>query len=511
MSQIGRIGGQVLSDNLLRAGIDLAFETDLLYLNVTDKRIGIRKSNPVYDLDVNSHIVTNGLTATATATIDDIRFTAPNTIGSILSPIDVYINGPTLYHDRLTTSSLEFDDNFISSFSNSNILLDPNGTGTLEVYATTNITGNLGVSGNILVPGNLRSDGIVTVGDSPLDTVTIAPDLTQSIIPGNDILYDLGSGLKRWRNGYSNNVDVKSGFTAGNITVSSPSTISVSSGNISINIPGSDPVSNFTGAIQTSGLSIEGNLIEGFSNQNIRFNPNGAGFINLESSTNVTGNLAVSGNTILTGDLAFLGTITIGDQTIDTVTVNTDFTQSIIPGDDLTYALGADPGDSSPRRWAQVYSPGWQNISTGAWPGSGIFPLTVTISDQTSLNGVTNKISTIQSNEDILLNPDTGITYIESTKWEGNYLTNLANTPLIFTGLGRNYVRYDGTNGLLIPSGTDAERRSTPELGETRWNTDQGYLECWDGSNWVISIGAGPTVGVADMEDYSNVWTLILG
>ena len=62
MSQLGRIGGQVLTDNLLRAGVDLAFETDLLYLDVANQRIGINKSVPVYDLDVDSNIVTNNLT-----------------------------------------------------------------------------------------------------------------------------------------------------------------------------------------------------------------------------------------------------------------------------------------------------------------------------------------------------------------------------------------------------------------------------------------------------------------
>jgi hypothetical protein len=61
MSQLGRIGGQVLTDNLLRAGVDLAFETDLLYLDVANQRIGINKSVPVYDLDVDSNIVTNNL------------------------------------------------------------------------------------------------------------------------------------------------------------------------------------------------------------------------------------------------------------------------------------------------------------------------------------------------------------------------------------------------------------------------------------------------------------------
>jgi len=61
MSQLGRIGGQVLTDNLLRAGVDLAFETDLLYLDVTNRRIGIKQAVPVYDLDVNGNIKTTDL------------------------------------------------------------------------------------------------------------------------------------------------------------------------------------------------------------------------------------------------------------------------------------------------------------------------------------------------------------------------------------------------------------------------------------------------------------------
>jgi len=32
--ELGRISGPLLSDNLIRHGIDLAFETDLLYIDV---------------------------------------------------------------------------------------------------------------------------------------------------------------------------------------------------------------------------------------------------------------------------------------------------------------------------------------------------------------------------------------------------------------------------------------------------------------------------------------------
>jgi hypothetical protein len=213
----------------------------------------------------------------------------------------------------------------------------------------------------------------------------------------------------------------------------------------------------------------------------------------------------------MVGNFTLLGTITIGNQTIDTVTISPDFTQSIIPGEDAVYALGADAGDSSPRRWSEVHSPQWQYISTGAWPGSGLRPQTAIVSEQLSLDGVINKISTIQSNEDIRLLPDTGITRIEATRWQDNDITNLQNTAFTFGSTGTGYVRFMGDNALLLPVGTDLQRRASPEVGETRWNTDQDYLECYDGTVWAVSTGGGVEVDVPIMEDLSHVYTLMLG
>jgi hypothetical protein len=352
---------------------------------------------------------------------------------------------------------------------------------------------------------------VVIVGDNAVDTVTIAPDLTQDLVPGDNNLYSLGSALKRWNTGYSNNVDLNTGFTAGNITIAAPSSISNAVGNISINISGSNPTANFSSAIQTSGIRVEGNSIQSLSSQNIRFNPNGAGVLRLEANTNALSDLTVSGNTAMVGNFTLLGTITIGNQTIDTVTISPDFTQSIIPGEDAVYALGADAGDSSPRRWSEVHSPQWQYISTGVWPGSGLRPQTAIVSEQLSLDGVINKISTIQSNEDIRLLPDTGITRIEATRWQDNDITNLQNTAFTLSSTGIGYVRFMGDNALLLPVGTDLQRRASPEVGETRWNTDQDYLECYDGTVWAVSTGGGVEVDVPIMEDLSHVYTLMLG
>ena len=49
---IGRISGPLLKENLLRNGTDLAFETDLLYLDVTNRRIGVKTTSPQYALDI---------------------------------------------------------------------------------------------------------------------------------------------------------------------------------------------------------------------------------------------------------------------------------------------------------------------------------------------------------------------------------------------------------------------------------------------------------------------------
>ncbi|SVD10177.1 uncharacterized protein METZ01_LOCUS363031, partial [marine metagenome] len=56
MSQVGRISGPLLKDNLLRNGIDLSFSNTLgtdyvLYLDVSTSTLGITKDVPATDLD----------------------------------------------------------------------------------------------------------------------------------------------------------------------------------------------------------------------------------------------------------------------------------------------------------------------------------------------------------------------------------------------------------------------------------------------------------------------------
>ena len=378
VAALGRISGKLLSANLERNGVDLTFrnepsDPEILYLDVTNMRVGIEGSPatslarpsgslPVYDLDVNDNIKTRFVSVTNQANLDNLTFNASGVIGSTTGPIEIKSTDITaiIPYDKILSDYLILDNNVISSISNNNIRLDPNGTGRVVFEADTRISGNLQVQGtsrgNITVDGNLSSASNIIVGDTPLDTVTVTPD----------------------------------------------------------------------------------------------------------------------------------------------------FTQSIIPGIDLTYDLGQQANDSSPRRWSEIRAQDLSTVITNR-------PNAVKVSDQLWLDGTINKITGLQSNEDIELLPDTGITFIESTKWQDNTITNLLNTPITFASTGIGYTRFMGTNGFVVPVGTDAERRASPELGETRWNTDQDYLECYDGTVWQISTGGGETVTQQFMEDLGFIYSAILG
>jgi hypothetical protein len=255
----------------------------------------------------------------------------------------------------------------------------------------------------------------------------------------------------------------------------------------------------------TDSLEINDNRIINYlstpssSASSIFLDPRGTGRVIFDSDTDILGNLRVEGNISVNGDLSKQGNLIIGDSIVDTVTIGTDFTQGIIPGDDLAYDLG-----SPSRRWRNVY------ITD---PTSTIFNVSqfVSISDQLAINSLTRTIFTLQSNEDLLVAPDSGITIIEKISIQDQFITNLDPvTPLILDNTGFLYTKFVGTNGLVIPNGDTSERQGY-EVGATRWNTDLAQIECFDGTIWIISTGPGQTILEEDMNELGQLYTLILG
>ena len=203
---IGRISGQLLKSNLLRAGENLAFETNLLYLDVVNSRIGIKTSAPTVDLDVNGHTRSTNLTVDTQLNVGDLHFTG-NTITSDSNTIifSAAAGEATVYHSRLQIDDLQLQGGTISTtVSNSSIEIDPNGTGTVNIIASTNITGNLAVTGNVNATGNVVIGGNIQIGDALTDNIVINASIRSDLVPETDNTYDLGSPTFRWRAIYVN-------------------------------------------------------------------------------------------------------------------------------------------------------------------------------------------------------------------------------------------------------------------------------------------------------------------
>jgi len=114
------------------------------------------------------------------------------------------------------------------------------------------------------------------------------------------------------------------------------------------------------------------------------------------------------------------------------------------------------------------------------------------------------------SNQDVDIAPSTGITQIERLTIQNNNITNLDSTPLSLTHVGQGYLKFNYTTAFVLPVGSNIQRRNN-EVGETRWNSDLGYLECFDGTVWQVATGGGVVVTPAIMENLVHQYTLIFG
>ena len=119
---VGRISGPLLSKNLLRDGIDLAFENNLLYLDVTNGVIGIKTTTPY---------------STSTLFANDIR---------------LHVNGT----GRLTSLLVDSTGTFLGPISVSNTI---NATG---FYSTSSVnTGSMIVAGGVTIGKDIYIGGVV--------------------------------------------------------------------------------------------------------------------------------------------------------------------------------------------------------------------------------------------------------------------------------------------------------------------------------------------------------------
>ena len=197
---VGRISGPLLKSNLLRNGVDLAFQTDLLYLDVNNSRIGVKTATPQYDLDVNGTTRSTDLITTGTAYVGDVRISG-NTIDSVSGDLNLSTVGSdkVVALKTLEVDDLRFDTNVISStVSNADIDIIPHGSGKVDIQSDLAVTGNIDITGNLVADGDITISGNVQIGDEATDTISITAGITSDLKPDASATYNLGTPTKKW-------------------------------------------------------------------------------------------------------------------------------------------------------------------------------------------------------------------------------------------------------------------------------------------------------------------------
>lgn len=128
----------------------------------------------------------------------DRRLYAKNGAGTVVE----MGNNPT----ELTVDNLYFNGNtIVSTDTNGNINLTPNGTGSVVIS-------------KLQVTGGIQFDGNITIGDSAADTLTINSTITSNLI-FTDNTYDIGaSGATRPRSIFLAGNATVGGLTSGRVT-----------------------------------------------------------------------------------------------------------------------------------------------------------------------------------------------------------------------------------------------------------------------------------------------------
>jgi len=133
---ISKIAGQMLYDNLLRDGANLAIsdtaiDVPVVFFDITNERVGINTVTPGCDLDVTGNICASDISATANITSNQL------TVGNLT------MSGSTL----------------TSTLTNGNILLDATGTGIVQIEGVLGVSipvGDTGDRPNPAIAGTLR-------------------------------------------------------------------------------------------------------------------------------------------------------------------------------------------------------------------------------------------------------------------------------------------------------------------------------------------------------------------
>ena len=181
---IGKISGPMLQTNLVRQGVDLSVDTNLVQFDVTNRRVGVNTTSPTQSLDVNGNVRLGNISITGNTITSD---TGKINLGA---PGNVVLSGGTSYDVLYTDGAGNL------SFANLNVISG------LDAFSGNSIY--LGTPTDLSLTANAAYDGWTTT-----------TKVTDAIDNLNQVALNLGQGT------FVGNAQ----FTANSLAGASPKTI----------------------------------------------------------------------------------------------------------------------------------------------------------------------------------------------------------------------------------------------------------------------------------------------
>ena len=465
--ELGRISGPLLADNLLRNGNDLAVETSLLYLNVSNGYIGVNNNTPTKAFDITGTTYAPTVIVDTEADLSQLIFTT-NQIQNLFNAINIVpdqASSPNIVVPSLATNKLTLKNNAITNYvSGDNLIFASTGQ---VVIGTPLANNNVLVSGNLHATGNITFDGDIILGSGPTNQISIPGEVNSDILPtapivdladefnnlltdessnliiqdGAAIPFNLGSGSLLWNNVYSN------ALQTGTVTNTNIVTGSMTIGNITIN---NDSITNT------------------LSDNNLQFTVSGTGVINFNNTLTVkAGDITYNQNSPLT--FAFAADAVTGAKN---GYLKFGGTNGFVPpvGTTAQRPLGAEIGELRFNTQLSILEV-FANVSNSV----------------TSFDYTTNQ--TVNA----------GTSTIYTTNTTGMKVGNLVTSSSLPGAFSYNTLVSNINPGISFTI-------SNPLLLQLPSGSSVNTLQ-----QWVPSIGLSPVLSIEDVTETMDIWTLILG
>ena len=408
----------------------------------------------------------------------------------------------------IPTNNLQVDNDIkvdgTATLANTNI------TGTVTLVGGHTQTGNTNISGDVTVSQDLTigaaaqfeeikiDDNIITTTSSNADLELRANGTGNISIPNNNVVIsnDLQIlGTTSFVNLTSTGTITSAQFSTGDIVIRDNFiTTTNSNSNLELRAAG-------TGKIVVDNLTFDASTIT--SSADITLTPtngvvdiNATGAVNLPSGTTAQRPTAVAGQFRFNSQLArfegYDGSNWIKLDGLQDLDGNTKITAELTPG----------ANDNKIRFYI--------NGSVVADIDASRFNTNRVTVDDIEIDG--NRISSVTTNTDLnLIANGTGQVKFENLGvTDSTIKNNVADAVTVFENTGNGYVKFDGSQGVVLPVGGNATR-PTGATGMIRFNTDDSRVELYDGTTWVSVAGASGGISFAQAEEIAIEKVLIFG